>query len=251
MKPFLLIQSRPEVDTSENEYQAFLDFGNLNPTQLVRRRCDQDSLAGINLDDYSGIFIGGGPFNMSDPADKKSDVQKRVEAELFALLDQIIERDFPVLATCYGIGLVSAHQGGRVSHRYGEQLDAVTITLNERGSKDPLLNGLPEKFSAFVGHKEACEVLPDTAQLLASSIWCPVQMYKIKTNIYVSQFHPELDSKGLETRIRAYKHHGYFPPEEADELIAMGYKKEVNEPQKIVANFVKLYARTESYAVPV
>lgn len=241
MKPFLLLQSRPEDETSDNEYEAFLKFGNLSQEEIVRIRVEKESVSNIILEDYSGIIIGGGPFNMSDPADKKSELQKRVEAELFRLLDQVLNRDFPLLATCYGIGLVVEHQRGKVSTKYGEQLDAVTITLTDDGQNDPLLRGLPAQFSAFVGHKEAAEQLPKGAVLLASSLWCPVQMFRIKSNVYVTQFHPELDSVGLETRIRAYKHHGYFKPEETEGLIAMGYEKEINEPRKIVRNFVLRY----------
>lgn len=243
MKPFLLIQSRPEDETSENEYEAFLQFGDLAPESLHRIRAEQQSINNMNLEGYSGILIGGGPFNMSDPVNKKTAVQERVETEIFKLLDEIITWDFPLLATCYGIGLVVAHQGGKVSTEYGEQLDAVTITLTDAGKRDKLMADIPPEFSAFVGHKEAAEILPKNATLLASSIWCPVQMFRIKNNIYVTQFHPELDSVGLETRIRAYKHHGYFEPEEMDDLIAMGYSKSIIEPSKVLKNFVTQYSR--------
>jgi len=242
MKPFLLIQSRPEDETSDNEYEAFLKFSDLAQENLHRIRAEKQSLGGINLDEHSGVMIGGGPFNMSDPPENKKDVQKRVESEIFSLLDKIVEMDFPMLATCYGVGLVVSHQGGVVSTEYGEQLDAVTITLTEAGKTDPILDGISSEFSAFVGHKEAAEILPESATLLASSVWCPVQMFRIKYNIYVTQFHPELDSVGLETRIRAYKHHGYFPPEEMDELIAMGHSKEITEPEKLLSNFVRTYS---------
>ena len=242
MKPFVLLQSRPEDETSDNEYDAFLKFCNLAQEELLRYRVEKESIAGLKLKDYSGVLIGGGPFNMSDPYDKKSDTQKRVEAELYRLLDEVVTLDFPLLATCYGIGLIVAHQGGTVSTKYGEQLDAVTISLNESGQKDPLLAGLEKEFSAFVGHKEAAETVPESAVVLADSVWCPVQMLRIKSNIYVTQFHPELDSIGLETRIRAYRHHGYFQPDEMDELINMGYSKRISEPSKILKNFVDIYS---------
>ena len=79
---------------------------------------------------------------------------------------------------------------------------------------------MPAEFDAFVGHKEACRVLPPSAVLLATSAACPVQMFRVKQNLYATQFHPELDLPGLLTRVRVYQHAGYFPPEELDELIA-------------------------------
>lgn len=236
MKSFLLIQTRPEDETSDNEYEAFLQYGELQPAELERIRVEQAPLNDINLDNYSGIIIGGGPFNASD--EKKSDLQVRVEADMHRLLDDVIERDFPLLGACYGVGTLVPHQNGTVSRKHGEDVGPVEITVVK---DDPLLAGLPEKFEAFVGHKEACEMLPRSATLLASSETCPVQMFRIKQNIYATQFHPELDSNGLETRIRIYKHHGYFPPDEADELIKKGHAANVTEPVKILKNFVKRY----------
>lgn len=238
MKPFLLIQTRPEDETSDNEYEAFLQYGNLETDELERVRVEQAPLPPINLDKYSGIIIGGGPFNASD--ETKSDLQVRVEADMHKLLDDVVEKDFPLLGACYGVGTLVPHQHGKVSRKYGEDVGPVEITIVK---DDPLLAGLPKQFEAFVGHKEACEVLPESATLLASSATCPVQMFKIKNNIYATQFHPELDGHGLETRIIIYKHHGYFPPETADELIARGHSAVVTEPMKILQNFIQRYKK--------
>ncbi len=241
MKPFLLIQSRPEDETSDNEYEAFVHYSELQQAQLVRFRIESNPLPDIDLNDYSGILVGGGPFNSSDPETKKSAAQKRVEQEMSKLLDTIIENDFPFLGACYGIGLLGTHQAGIISSRYNEDVGAKQITIEK---DDPLFKGITSPFTAFAGHKEACEKLPPTATLLASSKQCPVQMFKIKQNIYATQFHPELDSQGLETRIRIYKHHGYFKPEEMDELIAHGHSVAVTEPMKILRNFVQYYSAT-------
>lgn len=68
-------------------------------------------------------------------------------------------------------------------------------------------------------------------------------MFKIKQNVYATQFHPELDSAGLETRINIYKHHGYFPPETAEELIDIGHSATIAEPMKILSNFINRYKK--------
>ena len=54
---------------------------------------------------------------------------------------------------------------------------------------------------------------------LAGSPTCPVQMFRVRQNLYATQFHPELDVPGLLTRISVYRNAGYFPPEEADTVI--------------------------------
>jgi GMP synthase (glutamine-hydrolysing) len=115
--------------------------------------------------------------------------------------------------------------------------------MTSAGQQDPLLRGLPEQFTAFVGHKEACTVLPGGAVLLASSETCPVQMFRIRSNLYATQFHPELDVQGLTTRIDIYRHAGYFPPDSAEELMAQARHHNVTEPMAILRNFVERYAR--------
>lgn len=243
MRPFLLLQSRPEDEASDNEYEGFLRAGDLEPAQLRRIRMEAAPLPPFALDDYSGIIVGGSPFNSGDPEEGKSPVQRRVEAELVPLLDEIVARDFPFLGACYGIGTLGVHQGGTIDRTYGEPVGAVPITVTDDGAADPLLDGIPTVFDAFVGHKEACTVLPPSAVLLATTPSCPVQMFRIRTNLYATQFHPELDHDGIVTRIRVYKHAGYFPPEEVDDLIARVVLADVTESTRILRNFVARYAR--------
>lgn len=243
MKPFVLLASRAEDAAAENEYQAYLRYGELDPEQLKRIRLEAAPLPELDLDRFSGVIVGGSPFTSSDPADLKSPVQHRVERELSQLLDRIVAEDFPFLGACYGVGTLGLHQGAFIDRTYGEGLGGVTIRLTPEGLADPLLQGLSESFTAFTGHKEACTVLPPHAVLLATSDTCPVQMFRIKENLYATQFHPELDVAGLVTRIDVYRHAGYFPPESAEELMDNARTFTVTEPMTILRNFVKLYAR--------
>ncbi|MBO0907673.1 glutamine amidotransferase [Arthrobacter sunyaminii] len=243
MKPFLLLASRAEDDAAAEEYEAFLRFGNLEPDQLQRIRLEAGPLPRLDLDDYSGIIVSGSPFNASDPDSAKSELQLRVESELGALLDDVVDRDFPFLGACYGVGTLGRHQGGVVDRQYGEAIGAVDIKLTADGRQDPLLDGVPDSFSAFVGHREAISVLPPNAVNLAGSSSCPVQMFRIKENLYATQFHPELDVPGLLTRITVYRHAGYFPPEEADAVRASVRHADVGVPPLILRNFVRRYAR--------
>lgn len=243
MKPFLLLSSRPEDEAADNEYEGFLRAMGLEAAQLRRIRMDRAPLPPLVLDDYSGVLVGGGPFNSSDPEVEKSEVQRRVELELKVLLDELVDRDFPFLGACYGIGTLGVHQGGVVDRTYGEPVGAVPVSLTAAGAADPLLAGMPPSFDAFVGHKEGCTVLPASATLLASTPTCPVQMFRVRTNLYATQFHPELDHDGIVTRIRVYQHAGYFPPDEIDDLIGRVRLADVEEPPRILRTFVARYAR--------
>ena len=238
MRPFLLLSSRAEDLAADGEYEAFLRCTGLAAGELERVRMEAGPLPHIDLDEWSGIFVGGGPFNSSDPPELKSAAQRRVEGEMGALLDEVVARDFPSLGACYGVGTLGVHQGGVVDRTYAEPISAVQVRLSDAGRTDPVLAGMPGEFTAFVGHKEACRVLPPTAVLLASSPACPVQMFRVKNNVYATQFHPELDVDGLITRVHVYQHAGYFPPEERDALIASLEPAVVTEPGRILANFV-------------
>ncbi|AUZ34072.1 glutamine amidotransferase [Arthrobacter sp. PGP41] len=243
MLPFLLLASRAEDAAAEDEYAAYLRYGGLEPRELRRVRLEAAPLPRLDLSSYSGVIVGGSPFTSSDPPEMKSSVQHRVERELSGLLDELVARDFPFLGACYGVGTLGRHQGAVIDRTYGEPLGGVEIELTEAGLEDPLLAGLSPTFTAFTGHKEACTALPPHAVLLARSAACPVHMFRIRENLYATQFHPELDAEGLCTRIDIYRHAGYFPPESAEELMESARQFTATEPMKILRNFVARYAR--------
>lgn len=243
MKPFLLLASRAEDRAADAEYEAFLHYGGLPADQLHRVRMEAAPLPPIRLSDYSGVIVGGSPFNSTDPDELKSAVQHRVEAELTTLLDEVVERDFPFLGACYGIAALSNHRGGVIDTSYGEPVGAVLIEQTAAGRADPLLAEVPETFYAFVGHKEACRVLPEDAVLLATSSTCPVQMFRVGQNVYATQFHPELDADGLITRIAVYDRHGYFPPDQAEAVASAARRADVSSAPGLLQAFLHCYAR--------
>lgn len=251
MKPFLFLGTRAEDLAADGEVEAVLRFSGLAPTDVRRVRLERESLTealgspadALDLDAFSGIILGGGPFNVSDPEDAKSPAQRRAEAELRTLAERVVAADTPFLGCCYGIGTLGRLLGGVVDRTYGEPIGAVPVTLTDAGRTDPLLAGLPERFDAFLGHKEAVRELPRGAVLLASSATCPVQAFRLGTRVYATQFHPELDADQLVARILAYEHHGYFEPGGADALIAAARAATVTEPPRILRRFVELFAR--------
>ncbi|WP_345752161.1 glutamine amidotransferase [Microbacterium rhizophilus] len=242
-RPFVLLATRPEDGPADEEYEQFLRYGGLRPDELLRVRLESEPMPSLDLDAISGIFVGGSPFNASDPDDRKSAVQRRVEAEFDGLLREVVARDIPFLGACYGVGTLGAHIGATIDHTFGEPVGIVPVTLTDAGRADPLLAGMPLTFDAFVGHKEAISTLPEEAVLLASSPGAPVQMFRIGRNVYATQFHPELDVDGISARIRAYAGHGYFVPREMDDTLAAVRRVPVTEAGRILRRFVERYAR--------
>jgi len=250
VRPFLLLAIRADDAAADNEYESFLACAGLHERDLRRCRLEQRPLGNVDPRDWSGIFLGGGPFNASDPEGSKSPVQRRAEADLRELFDKVVGADFPFLGACYAIGTLGSHQGAAVDRRYAEPIGAVPVTLTREGRRDPLLAGLPATFDAFVGHKEAISRLPGHAVLLASSPACPVQAFRVGSAVYATQFHPELDVAGLCTRIEVYKHAGYFEPAQAGELKAQAHRSNVTHPPAILRRFARRYARATPARIP-
>lgn len=248
MKPALILQLRPEDDASDGEFRAFLSKGALPETAVVRHRLEAGALPdGFSLDDYSAVIVGGGPGCVSDDPATRDPVEARAEAEILSLLPEILRRDMPFLGCCAGIGILAHHLGGEVSKaRYGEPVGAVPATVTEAGQSDPLLAGLPEQFDVLVGHKEAVQTLPEGVVHLMAADSCPVQMIRVHQNIYATQFHPEADGAVFADRIRIYRGHGYFPPEEAEALTEAVLATNVDQPERILRRFVERFVKSKT-----
>ena len=241
--PFLLLSIRAEDDAADDEYRAMMRFAGLDASGLRRIRLTHRLLGPIDLGEWSGIILGGGPYNVTDPAQEKSATQQRVETELLRLIGRVADEDFPFLGCCYGVGTLGAVVGATVDRTYSEPVGAVTITLTPAGRDDPLFADLPDVFDAYGGHKEAATTLPADAVCLASSPDCPIQAFRVGSNTYATQFHPELDVDGICTRIDVYKNYGYFEPESAEALKRSARQRNIEYPPTILRRFVDRYSR--------
>ena len=243
MRPFLLLSIRAEEAAALDEHDGFRRATGLGDGDLHRVQLTETELGRLDLDEWSGILLGGGAFNASDPEPAKSAVQRRIEAELEALLDVVVDRDFPFLGACYGIGVLGTHEGGLVDRTHPEPVGPLSVSLTDAGMADPLFAGVPRDFAAYGGHKEALADLPAHAVLLAESAASPVQAFRVGRNVYATQFHPELDLAGICTRIDVYRHAGYFEPDQAEVLQARAAEVEVVHPVALLRNFVAAHAR--------
>ncbi len=238
-KPFLIIQLRPEDVTADDELAAIKRYGGLRDSQVVRIRAEQSGLPALSLDDYSGIIVGGSPFDIS--ATEKSAIQLRIENDFRVLFDDVTARDFPFLGCCSGNGLLGRYCGAVISEKFAEPVGGVEVEVTSAGRQDPLLVGLPNRFRVLLGHKEACDGLPPGTVLLVQGERCPVQMFRLKHNIYATQFHPEADVDGFTVRIHAYRDHGYFAPEAADEIVDALQSEQTHYANTILKRFVDRY----------
>ena len=82
-------------EAADNEFEAFLKYGNLAESEVMRIRMEKESFADVDPTDFAGIIVGGGPSNVSDEEINKPAYQLRFEKELDSLYEGIFEKDIP------------------------------------------------------------------------------------------------------------------------------------------------------------
>lgn len=239
-KPFLLLSTRAEDAAAHAEQLSFARAAGLAPAMLHQVRLERERPHALDLSRYGGVIVGGGPYNASD--ESKSAVQLEVEAWFADHLAEVLETEFPFFGACYGVGLLGTVGRGRVSRKHGEEAAVVEVSVTAEGAADPVLEGLPERFHAMVGHKEAIEELPAGATLLATGASCPVQMFRLGRNAYASQFHPELDADTFEQRLSIYADQGYYQPGGNDRAVADARRFDVARSARVLHNFTRLHS---------
>jgi GMP synthase (glutamine-hydrolysing) len=242
MRPVLLITTRSDAAAVEAEVEAVARYSGLGRDALRHVRGEREPITPGLVDDVAAVIVTGSPYTTTDPQETKSPDQVRVELELGALLDRVLERDVPFLGACYGVSTLGIHQGAVVDREFAEPAGAIRVELTAAGRADPVFGAMPAAFDAFVGHKEAVRALPPHAVLLATGSACPVQAFRIGTRQYATQFHPELDVEGLVARVTLYRDSGYFPPGELDAVIAAARAADVSGAHTLLRSFAQRFA---------
>ena len=114
--------------------------------------------------------------------------------------------------------------------------------MTAAGLADPLCVGITPTFQAFVAHNDAIFTPPPGVVVLATSQPCPVQMLRMRTNLYATQFHPELDGEAFAHRQAFYADHGYFDPDELPAVQAWTRAQDVSQSWAVLRNFAEHYA---------
>ena len=68
-------------------------------------------------------------------------------------------------------------------------------------------------------------------------------MFRVKSNIYATQFHPELTAEALELRLRVYADRAYFDPTELDSILTTAYAADFSSNNRVMENFARRYRR--------
>jgi GMP synthase-like glutamine amidotransferase len=134
----------------------------------------------------SGVILLGGAMGVHD-------------VEQFPFLFRVkrsigewVEEGIPYLGICLGGQLLADVCGGTVTSGCCGEKGIHSVALSPAGKLDPLFAGVPEEIVTFQWHND-CFSVPEGGVLLASSPGCRGQAFRIGTNAYGFQFHPEVD----------------------------------------------------------
>ena len=235
---FVLLAPRQGEEVVAAEYDDFLTFSGLTPEQLEVRVLDTPEAELGDFDGVTGVFIGGSPFTITAPYDDV--LQPAVTRKLVAFIAEVLEhRRFPIFSACYGSSMVAHHFGGAVSSAYSEEPGPTRVELTEAAASDPLVGNFPQEFLGLSGHKDSVECLPREATLLATGPTCPVQMYRMGDNVWISQFHPEMDGPRITKRLSFYEDDGYYEAGHEEQVHAALLGHDTSHANSLLRRFVE------------
>lgn len=187
---FLLLQIRDYDDpVIEEERASFAEKAGLEVDQISLHSLLDGPPTRADVEACNALLVGGsGDYYVSKGH------MPRFE-ELMRFFIEVVDRGYPMFASCFGFQLLVRALGGEIVHDPANtELGTLELELTEAGLRDPLMGTLPARFNAQFGHKDRAERLPEGFENLASSRLCRFQAFRVPDQpIWATQFHPELD----------------------------------------------------------
>ena len=139
------------------------------------------------LDAYDALWVMGGPMDVWEV-----DQHPWLQPEMAAIREAVAVKRMPFLGLCLGHQLLGAALGGKVGKAAQAEVGILDVELTAEGRRDPLFDGLRDRFKALQWHGAEVAELPANAVALAQSPLCKVQAMRIGSHAYGLQYHIEL-----------------------------------------------------------
>lgn len=229
------MQIRDDEETRMEEFMEFVQYSGLAEQQFtVLNVFETPSFPKDLIKEFDALFVGGS--SDASVLDPKNYPFVEPGKELVAYC---YENNIPILASCFGFQLAAEALGGKVIvDADNMEMGTYEIEIDEQFAKDdPIFKHLPVKFWAVSGHKERAEKLPEGAINFASTPLCPYHAITFKDKpFYAFQFHPEIDKKDFNIRLRRYKDRYVESADEVNRIL--GSIKETENANAILKLFV-------------
>ncbi|CAN5923959.1 glutamine amidotransferase [soil metagenome] len=120
------------------------------------------------------------------------------------LIRRIAEAETPFFGICFGHQMVGQALGGRVAKNpHGREIGTVDVRVLSHLPRDPILDGLGDRFRANHTHMDSVVDLPPGARRIAETDLEPNAAFVIGSTIKCVQFHPEFDGDTMRGYIEA------------------------------------------------
>ena len=123
------------------------------------------------------------------------------------LVRGIVEIGTPLFGICFGHQMVGQALGGRVAKNpRGREIGTVDVRVLAHTPRDPIFDGIGERFRANHTHVDSVVELPPGARLLAETDLEPNAAFAIGEAVKCVQFHPEIDGDAMRGYVEARAH---------------------------------------------
>jgi GMP synthase (glutamine-hydrolysing) len=151
-----------------------------------------------DIEQVSGVVITGSSSMVTD--------HEPWSERIAHWLEEATQHQIPVLGICYGHQLLAYALGGTVADNpAGIEVGTVETVLSADGREDVLLKGLLSPLKVQASHRQSVSQLPLHAVRLASSTMDKNHAFRVGTNAWGLQFHPEFDAETTKHYINYYR----------------------------------------------
>lgn len=130
---------------------------------------------------FDGVIITGSPASVHDP--------DPWVARLLSVIRLAVAQGVPVFGACFGHQAVALALGGRVDRSADWALGPWQTRVVARA---PWMADVPDVLTLAAAHNEQVTALPAGAEVLTTSDDCPIGGFRIGTQVFTTQYHPEI-----------------------------------------------------------
>ncbi len=169
------------------------------------------------LDDFDFLIVMGGPQSVAN-LDQYAYLIPEID-----LVNKAVNANKVVLGICLGAQILAAAMGAKVKPNQHKEIGVYPILFNLAGITDPIFTEFENPLSVLHWHGDTFEI-PHEGILLASSVACAHQAFRVGNKAYGLQFHLDFTQESVQSLLQ---HEATLQPgpyvSAADKLLAIDF----------------------------